>query len=84
MTDKKALLLEVLAADSVYSPLNIDTAQIQEISENRFRAVRAVETGTERLLAEFHVWTPDEAAEFGYLKGGVDTSDPSYKIYRVI
>lgn len=84
MTDKKALLLAVLAGDSVYAPLGIDTALLQDTSENRFRAVRLDDTGAERLVAEFQVWTPEEAAANGYLNGGVETSDAAYKIYRII
>lgn len=75
MTDKKALFIAAMAADA-------DT--VQDVSENRFAIVTPSEADGQRVTrGEYQVWTDEEALSFGYERGGVDTADPTYKVYRI-
>jgi hypothetical protein len=56
------------------STMKADEGSVETLSDNRFRVG----------VNEFHVWTDEEAAGWGYLAGGIATSDASYKIYRIM
>lgn len=58
-----------------------DPATVEDLSANRFRTTVVSDIGT--VVAEYQVWTDEEALSFGYERGGIATSDPTLKVFRV-
>jgi|GEM_PF-6933175 len=66
--------------------LNVNASNVVILSDSRFRVVDIHEHNGETrtsVVAEYQVWADAEAQSFGYAVGQ-PTSDPAYKIYRII
>lgn len=86
--DKKKLLIDTLNSDDVeHVHVNkITNAHITELADGYYR-VQTSRPGKDgkpddKIISEFQVWTDEEAAANEYLRGGIQTSNSNYKIYR--